>query len=97
MFPNSIAQTQSFVNRAIYAISNGVIAFSCAGPEANSISYAVYGRMLTDITNACGNYIAGTRQYSDDQARSSVGYMRGKAGDDFCAAAESSSAHSCKH
>ncbi|KAB2571943.1 hypothetical protein BFW01_g1843 [Lasiodiplodia theobromae] len=80
---------------AYYSIKGGVVFFACnTGNGQLFMDAPTVAYVASEITNACGWYIAGTFARSGYPSEAS-GYMRYSSGLDFCGAAKSSSAHSC--
>jgi hypothetical protein len=76
-----------------YAIAGSVVAFFCNySGDYYEISSSVYADILAAITDACGQYIAGSY---GSPSTDGVGYMRYYDGLNFCANALTSSSSSC--
>jgi hypothetical protein len=105
---NMLAQLQDadgFIPQGIsfYAIYYDVVAFLCNGSTSNvTIDPIQFPLYLQQITGACGWYVAGTvletaeyGLYGYDTLVLNYGYMIYFDGLNFCAAADTSPAHSC--
>jgi hypothetical protein len=81
---------------SFYSIRGGVVAFVCNTYSGSSFytSGDTLGREFAAITNACGRYIAGSRDMGTS-APTIVGYMRYRNGLDFCRDSTSSPSNHC--
>jgi hypothetical protein len=81
---------------SFYAIQNNVVAFAC---NYGSVDFTTngdsFGHSLESITNACGRYVAGSKDTGFNGDSFIVGYMQYSNGIDFCHDSTNSPQSSC--